>query len=89
MNRRRIKCSGTVIPFGANGFSAAAEHWRGQGLPNEGRAASASFNVGWYIQHYQDLEAAYGATATQPANYTGALLHRLFHGELEGRQGAP
>lgn len=78
-----------LAAFGANGFSAAADHWRGHGLPIEGRAASASFNVGWYVQHYPDLAAAYGATATQPANYTGALLHWLLHGKLEGRQGTP
>ena len=68
-----------------SGFQALADHWRTTGLPLEGRAGSAEFDVSCYIRRYADLAAVFGATSDHPALFQAALIHWLVQGKAEGR----
>ena len=58
------------------------------GLPKacllEGRRASSTFDVQYYLATYADLQAAFGA-----GGYSTAFDHWLIYGIAEGRNGAP
>jgi FAD/FMN-containing dehydrogenase len=63
-------------------YRAALRHWLTQGLPNEGRRGSATFDVRFYLGNNPDLQAAFG-----PTNYRAAFDHWLVSGQAEGRPG--
>jgi uncharacterized protein YaeQ len=68
--------------FGDNP-AAARQHWRTQGLPNEGRRGSREFDVQFYLTHYADLQNVFGT------NYALALDHWLKVGlPNEARRGS-
>jgi len=66
--------------FGLN-TQAATEHWLNNGI-REGRQASPSFSSKNYLARYSDLTAAFG-----PTNDQAAIMHYLFSGIPEGRNG--
>jgi len=63
---------------------AAMDHFLRQGLPVEGRRASAAFDVAFYLSTNPDRIAAFGAH-----NYPTAFDHWVRSGRGEGRRGAP
>jgi len=59
---------------------AALKHFVNYGM-NEGRQASAKFNVFTYKSRYTDLRAAFGN------NLKAYYLHFISNGQYEGRSG--
>lgn len=65
----------------ANDKAGAFQHFVNLGM-EQGRRASAEFNVSFYMNHYKDLREAFGSDLEQ------YYLHYINYGKAEGRLGA-
>jgi hypothetical protein len=67
-----------------NNLTAATDHWKNWGLPQEGRRASQIFDPKYYLQHNPDLLQQFGSTG-----YLAAMQHFMNQGlPNEGRRGS-